>query len=197
MQLFINGQEADVTLENEKTIGDVLSSFEKTCEENNAAVTAIQVDGKNVTAEIFDEVAKAPLKKETTIHFDVVTREDILGSFKFLSEKFAELSQQMENIPAQLQMGKDAEAQKSIAVLADTVEHFCHTATLASLFPETISSIEIDGKKLMEFFSDFPPVLGEFEQALQSNDTVLIGDLAEYEICPRLSALAKALGESK
>ena len=44
IQFYINGQSVDVQLEDEQTIGDVLKSFEKTCEENNAAVIGITVD---------------------------------------------------------------------------------------------------------------------------------------------------------
>ena len=48
---YINGQQVDVQLEDEQTIGDVLKSFEATCEENKAAVIGITVDGKQITAE--------------------------------------------------------------------------------------------------------------------------------------------------
>ena len=51
-----------------------------------------------------------------------------------------------------------------------------------------------DGNKTVgDFFQDFMPILSDFEQAVESGDTVLIGDLAEYEISPRLSAIAKTL----
>ena len=33
----------------------------------------------------------------------------------------------------------------------------------------------------------------DFEDALQNNDTVMLGDLSEYEICPRLKEISKAL----
>lgn len=196
MQLYINGQQADVTLENEKTIGDVLASFEKTCEENDAAVTAIQVNGKNVTAESFDETALLPLEKDISIAFEVVTKQTVQDSLKFFASQFSNLAEQMENVPAQLQTGKDGEANVAIAQLADTINQFCHTASLTSLFPDTISSIKIEEKNLLDFFSDFPNVLADLEQALESGDTVLIGDLAEYEICPRLRSLSKAIGEA-
>ena len=45
MDLFVNGAKIDVTLEGERTIGDVLRSFEATCEENDAAVIGIYIDG--------------------------------------------------------------------------------------------------------------------------------------------------------
>ena len=44
-----------------------------------------------------------------------------------------------------------------------------------------------------EFFNDFSPILADFEEALKNNDQVMIGDLSEYEICPRLQAISQAL----
>ena len=57
VDFYINGQQVEVQIEDEQTIGDVLKSFEATCEENKAAVIGISVDGKQITAEIFDEEA--------------------------------------------------------------------------------------------------------------------------------------------
>ena len=58
MDFYVNGEKIDVKLEDEKTIGDVLKSFEVTCEENNAAVIGISINGKTITADIFDEESK-------------------------------------------------------------------------------------------------------------------------------------------
>ena len=33
----------------------------------------------------------------------------------------------------------------------------------------------------------------DFEEGLKNDDTVLLGDLAEYEICPRLETVSQAL----
>lgn len=193
IEFFINGSKVDVTLEGEKTVGDVLQSFEKTCEENFAAVIGIIVDGKQITADIFDEEAAKPLGADTKFEFTVVTKETIKGSFEHLSELFEELSGKMANVPVDLQNGKNREVSEAIKALADNIDQFCHVAALASLFPETFTNITIDGKNFKDFFADFSPILLDFEQALQNNDSVMIGDLAEYEICPRLSAISATL----
>ena len=88
IEFYINGQNVDVQLEGEQTIGDVLHSFEKTCEENQAAVIGIIINGKNITAETFDEEAAKPLEKNTKFEFSVVTQNDVKDSFKKLSELF-------------------------------------------------------------------------------------------------------------
>jgi len=193
IDFYINGQKVDVQLEDEQTIGDVLKSFEKTCEENKAAVIGITVDGKQITADIFDEEASKPLGKDTKFEFSIVTENDIKASFAKLSELFNELALQMEEVPVALQSGKNLEVSESIKKLADSIDQFCHIATLASLFPETFSSESLNGINFKDFFAEFSPILKDFEDALQNNDTVMLGDLSEYEICPRLKDISKAL----
>ena len=77
IEFYINGQKIDVQIEDEETIGDVLHSFELTCEENKAAVIGILVDGKQITADIFDEESVKPLEKNTKFEFSIVTENDI------------------------------------------------------------------------------------------------------------------------
>ncbi|EID84480.1 hypothetical protein MSI_20280 [Treponema sp. JC4] len=193
VEFYINGQNVEVQIEDEETVGDVLKSFEKTCEENEAAVIGITVDGKQITADIFDQEAAKELGKNTKFEFSVVTKGSIQESFENLSVLFTNLSEKMEGVPLALQNGQNAEVIESIKKLADNIDEFCHVATLASLFPDTFKEITINGMNFKEFFADFSQILLDFEQALQNNDTVLIGDLSEYEICPRLAAISQAL----
>ena len=195
ISFYINGDPVEVQLEGEETIGDVLKSFEITCEENSAAVIGITVDGKTITAQTFDEEAVKPLGKDTKFEFSVVTKDSIKQSFAELSKLFDELSLQMENVPVALQSGKNTQVSDSIKKVADSIDNFCHIAALASLFPQDFGTTKIDGKQFADFFQDFSPILSDFEQALTNNDTVLIGDLSEYEICPRLKAISQALNE--
>lgn len=193
ISFFINGQNVEVQLEDEKTIGDVLKSFEITCEQNEAAVIGITVDGNPITADIFDEESLKPIGKDTKFEFSVVTKTSIEESFANLAVLFDKLSAKMEEVPLALQCGKNSEASESIKELADSIDHFCHIAALASLFPETFKSSTINGMNFKDFFDEFSPILLDFEEALKNNDSVMIGDLSEYEICPRLKAISSAL----
>lgn len=196
MDFFVNGQNFDITIEDEKTIGDVLKSFQIYCDENEAAVIGIKIDDNIVTADNFDDVKTQELSDSTKFEFNIITKTNISESFQKLSELFTELATRMEQIPVDLQTGNENNARIAIKTLADNIDDFCHIATLATLFQE-YNSIEIDGKPFAEFFSDFSPILKDFEEALKNNDTVMIGDLAEYEFPPRLNAIAKTLQELK
>ena len=125
--------------------------------------------------------------------FAVVTPTAIKQSLENLSSLFEMLSNKMQEVPVALQNGKNAEVGESIKNLADSIDQFCHIAALASLFPEDFDASKVNGLNFQEFIKDFSPILADFEEGLKNNDTVLIGDLAEYEICPRLQSISKAL----
>ena len=196
IDFYINGDKVDVQLENEQTVGDILNSFEQTCEENEAAVIGIIINDKQITADIVDEEAKKDIKEVSKIEFSVVTKTAIKESFTGLATLFKELSEKMQEIPVELQKGNNQEASTSIKKLADSIDQFCHIAALASLFPETFSNEKLGNLNFKSFLEDISPILKDFEDALQNNDTVLVGDLSEYEICPRLQAMSKALSEA-
>lgn len=193
IEFYVNGQKIEVQLENEQTIGDILQSFEQTCEENNAAVIGITVNGKVITADIFDDEIKNRLTDNIKFEFTVVTVKEIKDSFIKLSELFNQLSEQMEKVPVELQNGHNQEVSQSINTLADSIEQFCHVATLASLFPDTFTNTKVNDMNFQDFFADLSNIMKDFENALQNNDTVMIGDLSEYEICPRLRAISDSL----
>ncbi|MCR4822787.1 MAG: hypothetical protein K5873_07940 [Treponema sp.] len=195
MELYVNKEKLDILLEDEKTVGDVLKSFEAECAKNNATTINITLDGKNVSADDFETIFDQPLKEDTKLELVIVTQDEIKNSFLNQKEDCLALSDQLLNLPVQLQSGKDQESTLLIAKLADFIENFCHISTLSALFPEIYTKLKIDGKDIKEFFQEFSGILNDFEQAIASKDTVLMGDLSEYEISPRLQAIAKMIEE--
>lgn len=193
MELFVNGEKIDITLEDEKTVGEVLKSFEKEAEKSDATTIGIFLNGKKVLADDFDEASKTPLEENTKIELTVLSKQDVIDSLEKSKDKFSSLAQKLLEVPVALQGGKDKEANTVIAELAEAIDDFCHTAALSALFPEVYSSIVIDRKSVTEFFEEFAPIAADFEQSLETKDSVTSGDLCEYEIAPRLELIAKAI----
>ncbi len=193
MEFYVNGNKIDIQLENEKTVGEVLKAFEEECAKNNATTVSIFVDNVQVRADTFDEVTKQPLTARTKIELGIVAQDEITSAFLQNAESCREVAHELEQIPVQLQSSKDKDANLVISHLADLVDDICHTSSLSALFPETYSRIRIGGKPIADYFADLSAMLTEFERALETKDTVLVGDLAEYELCPRLVAFADAM----
>lgn len=193
MTLMVNGEELDITLENEKTVGDVLKSFELEAEKAEAATIKICLNKKEITSEDFDSILEQPIEEDTLIELSVITKTEVIACLTDSSQKFISLAKELEEIPVMLQGGKDTEANSVITKLAKEIDIFCHTAALSALFQDVYSKLTIEGKDIGTFFSEFSPVLADFEEALKSKDTVTIGDLSEYEISPRLTSLSEAI----
>lgn len=193
MEIYLNEQKLDITLEDEKTVGDVLRSFEQTASQNKCATVGIKIDGKQIDAQDFDKAAEQPIESAKRIDLTVVSEDAVADAFKNASADIKDTVELLTQIPAQLQNGGDSKAKASIARLADVVDNFCHIIALSTLFPERFAAIKIDGKNLSAFFEDFMPIFNDLNGSLSNGDTVTLGDLAEYEISPRLTALADAV----
>lgn len=193
MTLKVNGKQVDITLENEKTVGEVLKAFESEASKNEATTVSIVLNGKPIAAKEFDEAIKAPISDDTVLELTVVSKIDIEDSFKISCKEFSSLSKELLDIPVMLQSGKDKDANLIITKLASEIDRFCHAATLSALFPKYYGKLLINGKEIGTFFSEFAPILSDFEKALETKDTVTVGDLAEYEISPRLKNISAAI----
>jgi len=192
MKFYVNSELMDITLEGEKTVGEILGSFETVCSQNKCATIGIEVNGNTIDADKFDEIAAMELKDDTEIKLTIVSEQSIAEMFKRSSKEASDIAEILIQVPVMLQSGKDSDAFKAITHLTDIISNFCHAITLSSLFPDKFNQIKIEDQSLSDFFNDFSKVFNDFNDALQNNDTVLIGDISEYEICPRLKALSKA-----
>ena len=197
MNLYINSVKADFTLEDEKTLGDVLKAFEIECEKNDATVVSVSVDGENIKAEDMDAVFARTIDGTAELKIETVAQNDIIRSLRDTAQKVEALSGELEQIPLLLQSGKDAKAAAVLTAFADLFDVLCRTISLCALFPQRFAAFTIDGKNPADFLKDFSPVLSDFEKSLADGDTVLTGDLAEYEIAPRLRAFAEAVKNIK
>lgn len=197
MNFYVNGNKLDITLENEKTVGDVLKGFEEEAEKNDATTVSIELNGNVIDAEKLDEAFSQELSESTDLRLQVISKNDITQNFAINAENFMKISEGLQNISVLLQSGKEKDANEIIENLANEIDRFCHTATLSALFPDTYRKIIIDGNDLGTFFGEFTPIFKDFKDAMEAKDTVTVADLAEYEISPRLEQIAKAITDSQ
>ena len=118
--------------------------------------------------------------------------EDPEGSMRAAARIFASLRPELAEVSVRMQTGKDAEAIKTMML---TVELINKAVRLLPEFSRAVPGavdFSVDGKTVGEFFDGFNDILRELAGAFESRDGVLIGDLAEYEILPRLDLFFKA-----
>lgn len=195
MKIFINDEELDFTLENEKTCGDILNQLEIEFEKNNGTIFSIKINDKEIGAEEIETISAKPIEEIENINIVSIFASDIIQTFKTLCPKIEEINKDFEDLPIYLQGTNQGKIPVILTKFADIFDNLCHVISLTPLFPETFNNIKIDDKNFSDFIKEFSPFLADFENAIKENDTVTIGDIAEYEIKPRFESLINVIKE--
>jgi hypothetical protein len=271
MEIYIDGHALDATLENEKTVGDILASLEGWLSGAKRRLAAIAIDGNKIssnnldaaflldlancvridveTSSIMELYAEALLsarfyieqklgqKIEAKTHSEtvcdiIVPSWDASGGRSFLGESYPvfavkldgfilrgtgdgkkleaeigerltelanpvaalismketihDITARLESLPLDIQMGKDREASETVFAFSEIAGRIFR---ILSFTPKSAAGHSENDT----FFEEFSGVLKEFLSAYEMRDSVLIGDLAEYEVSPRLSELYERL----
>ena len=292
MNIYINGEKVDITLENEKTAGDVVKNIQAWLEENDYYISDIKLDGKQVYIDDTDWKEKTVssvgrVDIESLDSFEMRVRhlstvrdyflmfraalerkedsvvKDLLSEYPFIIKNLSsildssnrdlitvqvhslitgsgiltenELAEEnrlllisewenmtrlldgrireienpvkesentlsaiqtllprAEEVALMLQTGKDREAMHLIIQLVELLQKIIRII----FFLKRDDNIK-EENLFSDFAGDLNTVLTELEDAFQNEDTVLIGDLIEYELVPRLKKAPKVLERLK
>jgi hypothetical protein len=99
-------------------------------------------------------------------------------------------------IPVLLQTGKEDEAMKTVLFFIEIFNKVIRVLPELRSCGVDTSAIRVDGAAMPEFYSSFNEVLRQLTEAFEHKDAVLIGDLAEYEILPRMKGFFAAMREA-
>jgi hypothetical protein len=108
----------------------------------------------------------------------------------------SEIVSRLEDLPLDLQTGKDKRALETIRLFSHITEKLLRLLSLLKQTGLETEAIAIDSVPLTRFIDDFTIALHELVAAYEAKDTVLTGDLAEYEMAPRLVSLYSALKDA-
>ncbi|MGL4986713.1 MAG: hypothetical protein ACRC5H_06195 [Treponemataceae bacterium] len=195
MKTYLDTQELDITIQNEKTLGEILHGIEVELEKNDATLIEIKIDNVIVKPDDFEKYFEKDLSLIDTLELISVSSFEITSFIKQVACDYDNLCKKLEAIPVQLQTGQEKAVMQTISELADSLHLFFKALHLSALFPEKFEKIVIEEKSLSEFLNNFSAILKEYLQAFEAKDTVLVGDLSEYEIVPRLQSVMKMVKE--
>lgn len=101
---------------------------------------------------------------------------------------FDSIRTDLTEVAVRLQTGKEADGMHTMVMVVELINK---TVRILPDFMRTVpgaAGLAVEGKPIGDFYDDFNVVFKELAEAFENKDSVLIGDLAEYEILPRLSA---------
>jgi hypothetical protein len=269
MQFTINGTPAELKIEKEQNLGELLSNLEIWLENKGYSMSSLTVNGNPISAETLESVY--PLRLSTIQSLDIqasnwtellyralietkqtianykyaplieqqsivstwqssaagrhlaqhdrnlyemlikdFTENNIVEAEMILQERCLELETpeeqlkqlvsqlnnllpQLETISLAFQIGNDG---KAAEILKDFSLFFEKLIRIVSTLSERKSDMQhymVQDQSFPDFIHDFYQVLVDLLSSYERQDTVLVGDLAEYELVPRLKALQETL----
>lgn len=98
-----------------------------------------------------------------------------------------------EEIPTQLQSGREREALEMVVRFTELTRRLLRILPMASTARPELSQIQVDSSSLAEGVNELNQLFLELEDAFSNNDMILIGDVMEYEMLPKLTTLTAAI----
>ena len=113
-----------------------------------------------------------------------------LTELRSTAESLKALVPQLMDVSVFLQTGKDKTAMNSIIEFTEISEKLIRLyRILQSHGIADVASTQIEGQDFNSFYNELNEIFHELEDAFNSRDSVLIGDLLEYEVAPRTERL--------
>jgi len=271
MEIRINGKTADITLDHEKTVGDVVAGLDNFLSDCGQRLSALSIDGQSVDISSMEGAFSREINNINVIdlytnsiaELYALTLLDILGDIEeyetlhsedknifhetwkksacasFASEHIPDLfslcvntfsgtgcdprilhsiteerlrevrepAQELANmqspieetctrlvdLPLDIQTGKDRQAAETIQIFTGITEKIFRILRQLDIQGFTENT---EDEKNVQLIRDFNLAVRELLQACEKQDTVLVGDLAEYEIAPRLGELYNVITEN-
>jgi hypothetical protein len=103
-----------------------------------------------------------------------------------------ETCERLVNLALDIQTGKDSHAAQTIQLFSGISEKIIRI--IKQLDTQGFMSVEADGEKpLTLLMNEFGNLIKELLDAYEKHDTVLVGDIAEYEAAPKLQELYSSI----
>jgi hypothetical protein len=203
--------EQAITAGNEELLNDLFSGFPALAESvkkhfpnPDSAVQALIALFLHAEAE---EVAGWPAEKTQqavklidlvsgNVSFRLEELLDPRAALKTLSGALKICIEEIGEISILLQTGKDRQAMDTMVRFSELSQSLVRL--VASVLTDNVDpskQVTVGGMSLQDFYLELNGILAELLEAFDANDSVLIGDLMEYEVAPRLEQLRIFLQE--
>ena len=150
--------------------------------------------------ELADDAENGARLAERIAGLDSLFRErlaellDPVAEFRRASGVYRGAAEELRELPVWLQTGKERQAMQAVLVFVELFDKIIRLMPLLGRLGVDASAIRVEGLELPAFYASFNDVLKELSKAIEDHDSVLIGDLSEYEVAPRMEGLFAAIG---
>ena len=188
MVIKMNGEELSYTLENEKTLGEVLGSIEEACCREHETIVQVAVDGKALSSQELDRLFKQSVDTDITLELSTFSGAEIRNYMKSLAQELSDYAEDFEQVPVYMQTGKDVQALELFGAFSEKLNELYRSLLLSDITKLPVD-IQIEEKSIYEYQKDITALLHDIVFSIEEKDIIQVGDLAEYELAPLVKTL--------
>jgi hypothetical protein len=147
----------------------------------------------NWTLKTFSGEGSGPQALRVILEERLRELEDPAGEMSRIGPLVAEICTRLEELPLDIQTGKDARAAETVNSFSGVAEKVFRVFKVLHSTGFPVQEIVVETLPVSAYIEEFDTALRELLAAYEQHDTILVGDLAEYEMAPRLRGLHKAV----
>ncbi|GEM_PF-2304525 len=188
MELIVDGELNPVSVPEGATVADVLHLADEQLSQASRMIVSIRIDGEQLPADRLSEYQPRDVSSVERIEIGSQPVQEITqGAIGQLETSLPDLSRTITELSATFQQGDTEHAIKVLPRVLDVWLAAVETErTLGSILGADFSSIEVNGQPVNSLHEALNEELGKATSALESEDYVLLADLLEHELAPRI-----------
>lgn len=199
MQIQINGTAHITGIDAVGTLRSIFPVLEQHMPDNQV-LTDIQLNGKPLPANWYDEADNIYLLDEDTLTVTTLDAKTAAAETLKVARSTQELlNKSLKEIATKFRLGQEGDANKDFIVAIENLQLLIKVFEEAAVLLDiNLTQAAFSDDSVAEVFLQFDTKLGEIITTQQANDWVLLADQIDYELIPllnNLEAFYQILGE--
>ncbi len=190
MKVVLDDHSLDITVKEDTNLEQLLIAIQEQLRKQGSSklVVDVRIDGE----EVFNSQNDMSLISLDGVDRVDITTDNVIATaekgLNAIRKQLPQLADAMSNIASLLQEGRREEA-------LDTFSQVCNDwrkiiqffDSLSTVFQLDYNSISVNGKTFDAINAELLGLLGDTKTAISNDDLVMLSDLVEYELAPKMS----------
>ena len=197
MNITVDGSKQDIGVEQDQILGHVYQQLVDSLAQSGKVITSVEVNGEHLSGGRIWNFASSPISEIQEL--ELLTRDlvDMVHETMGYSDSHLELlCQETEKTATMFRLGEELDAQERLGMCISGLQWFLKAlGALRGMMKLDFHSLPLKDTTVEAGLEEFVPIVEDLLEAQSDGDVILLADILEYEMIPRLTMWRSALPE--
>jgi hypothetical protein len=189
MDITVNGAPHNMKVEPTNTLGQVYQELVQSLAQSGKVVSSVQVNGESLPGGRIWDLASSPISDIHTLELAIQEVDDMVrDTLASTDEHLENLVTEIEKTANMFRIGDELEAHQRLGTCISGLQWFLRALnTFQSFLHLDFTQMTLAQTTAEEAVQEFVPVVDDLLDAQSEGDVILMADLLEYELAPKLT----------